>query len=290
MGKDNTSAVVFGKMKEDLDTVKSDVAGLNKRVGVLEEQPAGGRSSFPSVDYDAIATAMHVAFRNVLKERDEEQEITNKDDASNNTQKVVTATNQCCAMTYSELRKCVADAVKAELDKRYQNKNFNVSDLTLGLDAWTEKFSIAIHSKIGTISELGGKLCDNSNSTNKTMIALANGVNTIIKQNSLKGGNALNAVLSPKMKDYPISKTWKFIWDWSVFYSKAFWHSKWLRIYALWGAWIVWIATMLICYFILKDNARLEMYREKYYMLHNACQQDKKMHETAKYIEHSYRK
>lgn len=49
MPKDNTSAVVFGNMKEDIDTVKGDLNGLKQRVEVLEEQPAGGRSSSPSV-------------------------------------------------------------------------------------------------------------------------------------------------------------------------------------------------------------------------------------------------
>lgn len=70
MGKDNTLAVVFGKMKEDLDTVKGDVAGLNKRVGVLEEQPAGGRSSSPSVGSNSLYSTVYKALKDVLTERD----------------------------------------------------------------------------------------------------------------------------------------------------------------------------------------------------------------------------
>lgn len=74
MGKDNASAVVFGKMKEELDTVKGDVAGLNKRVGVLEEQPAGGRSSSPSVGSNSLYSTVYKALKDVLAERDKKRE------------------------------------------------------------------------------------------------------------------------------------------------------------------------------------------------------------------------
>lgn len=74
MAKDNTSAVVFGKMKEDLDTVKGDVAGLNKRVGVLEEQPAGGRSFSPSVCSNSLYSTVCKALKDVLAERDKKRE------------------------------------------------------------------------------------------------------------------------------------------------------------------------------------------------------------------------
>lgn len=73
MGKDNTSAVVFGKMKEDLDTVKGDVDGLKKRVGVLEEQPAGGRSSSPSVGSNSLYSTVYKALKDVLAERDKKE-------------------------------------------------------------------------------------------------------------------------------------------------------------------------------------------------------------------------
>lgn len=73
MAKDNASAVVFGKMKEDLDTVKGDVASLDKRVGVLEEQPAGGRSSFPSVGSNSLHSTVRNALKDLLTERDKER-------------------------------------------------------------------------------------------------------------------------------------------------------------------------------------------------------------------------
>ena len=74
MGKDNTSAVVFGKMKEALDTVKGDIAGLNKRVGMLEEQPAGVISSSPSVVSNSLYSTVYKALKDVLTERDKSRE------------------------------------------------------------------------------------------------------------------------------------------------------------------------------------------------------------------------
>lgn len=74
MAKDNASAVVFGKMKEDIDTVKGDVASLDKRVGVLEEQPAGGRSSSPSVGSNSLYSTVHNALKDLLTERDKARE------------------------------------------------------------------------------------------------------------------------------------------------------------------------------------------------------------------------
>lgn len=74
MAKDNTSAVVFGKMKEDIDTVKGDVASLDKRVGVLEEQPTGGSSSSPSVGSNSLYSTVCKALKDVLAERDKKRE------------------------------------------------------------------------------------------------------------------------------------------------------------------------------------------------------------------------
>lgn len=74
MAKDNASAVVFGKMKEDLDTVKGDVDGLKQRVGVLEEQPSGGRSSFTTVGSNSLYSTVRNALKDLLTERDKARE------------------------------------------------------------------------------------------------------------------------------------------------------------------------------------------------------------------------
>lgn len=69
---DNTSAVVFTKLKEDVNGVKDAVTKLKERVDTIEEQPSKGNSpTYTIVNSDIIYDAVRIGFRSVLNEREE---------------------------------------------------------------------------------------------------------------------------------------------------------------------------------------------------------------------------
>lgn len=70
---DNISAVVYTKLKEDVNGVKDAVSKLQERVNTIEEQPSSGNSpTYTIVNSDIIYDAVRIGFRSVLNERDKQ--------------------------------------------------------------------------------------------------------------------------------------------------------------------------------------------------------------------------